>query len=129
MTKPAKLFAAVLMLLLPAFVMADELADAAEGLCDSIKSCALEQLAKEDLTPEMRQMMQPMLDNMCVNLQGKVKAVPTGHALYKPAVACMRSMESLSCAEMQSSDRATTPECAEYEKLTREYVAAPAASE
>jgi hypothetical protein len=78
-TRTAKSFIAVLLLCLPALTLADELTDAAQGLCDNIKSCALEQFAKEDMTPELRQMMQPMLENMCVNLQSQVKTVPPGH--------------------------------------------------
>lgn len=120
MIKRAKFIAALLGCSLSAFVAADDLTDAARGLCDSVKSCALEQIAKEDLTPEMREMMEPMLESMCTNMQSKVQEVPIDHRLYKPAVVCMRSMESLTCADMQSPDRMSTPECKEYEKLARE---------
>jgi hypothetical protein len=68
----------------------------------------------------MRQMMEPMLENMCATMQANVQQVPAGHPLYQPAVACMRSLESLSCAQMQALDRTTTPECQEYEKLAKE---------
>ena len=107
------------------FVAADDLTDAAQGLCDTVKSCALEQIAREDLTPEMHEMMEPMLENMCTTMRENVQEVPTGHPLYQPAVACMRSLESLSCEQMQSPDRTTTPECKEYEKLAKEMGAIP----
>ena len=101
-------------------VSADDIADAALGLCEKVKSCAMAQIEEEDLTPELRQMMQPMLENMCANMEDKVEAVPAGHPLYAPAIACMRSMEALSCEAMQDPGHMETPECAAYEKLVRE---------
>lgn len=111
---------ALLAVCLSAQVGADDLTDAAQGLCDSIRSCALESMSKEDLTPEVLEMMGPMLDNMCANMRSKVQAVPVGHGLYEPAVGCMRSLESLTCEQMQNPDLAATPECKEYERLARE---------
>jgi hypothetical protein len=101
-------------------VCADELTDAAQGLCDSVRSCALEQIAEQDLTPEARDMMGPMLDNMCATMRSQVRDVPVGHGLYEPAVGCLRSLESLTCQQMQDPDRVTTPECKEYERLATE---------
>ena len=88
---------------------ADELGDAAQTLCEKVKSCAIAQMEGQNIPEETRQMMQPMLDNMCTQVRGKVGEVPTGHPLYKPAVACMESMGAM-----------TTPECEEYEELARE---------
>lgn len=101
-------------------VSADELMEASRGLCDNVKTCALEQIAEEDMTPEMRGMMEPMLQNMCTAMNSKVGEVPTGHGHYKWAVACIRSMQSLSCAQLQDPDQAVTPECEQYEKMARE---------
>ena len=115
---PVKLLAA-LTLTASVAAGADDIADAALGLCEKVKSCAMAQIAEEDLTPETRQMMQPMLDNMCANMKSRVEAVPSGHSLYKSAVACMRSMEALTCEQMQS-DQANTPACQAYEKLSRQ---------
>jgi hypothetical protein len=111
---------ALLAVFLSAQAGADDLTDAAQGLCDSIRTCALESISKEDLTPEVLDMMGPMLDNMCANMRSKVQEVPMGDGLYEPAVGCMRSLESLTCEQMQSPDQAATPECKEYERLARE---------
>ena len=111
---------AILAAFLSAQPSADDLTDAAQGLCDSIRSCALENVAKEDLSPEVLEMMGPMLDNMCASMRSKVKEVPAGHGLYKPAVGCLRSLESLTCEQMEDPDLAATPECEEYERLARE---------
>ena len=99
---------------------AEELSDAAQSLCEKVKSCAMEQLEGVELTPEARQMMQPALDGMCEQVRGRVSDVPTGHPLYKPAVACMQSMSALTCEMMQDTDTLQTPACEEYEKLARE---------
>ena len=100
--------------------VADELEDVSLQLCEKVKSCALAQMQEQDLTPEMREMMQPMLEGMCANMQGKVDDVPRDHRLYKPALECMRSMANLSCEEMQNADQVRTPECEEYDRLARE---------
>lgn len=107
----------LLMITAGAYAQADELTDATQALCDSVKSCALEQVAQEDLTEEMREMMGPMLDNMCADMRSQVQSVPADHKLYQPAVGCMRSMVSLTCEQMQDPQSAKTPECLEYEEL------------
>ena len=117
---PHFVFPLFIALLVSLPVRSDDIVDAALSLCEKVKSCAMEQIAEEDLTPELRQMMQPMLDSMCTNMQDKVEAVPSGHAMYAPAVACMRSMEALSCEMMQDQEQMRTPECEAYEKLARE---------
>ena len=108
-----------LMSILPA--RADDLTTASLDLCEKVKSCAVAKIAEKDLTPEMQQMMQPMLDGMCANMQSRFVEVPTGHPMYKPALACMRSMEEkLTCENMQDPEEMKTPECEEYEKLAQE---------
>lgn len=54
---------------------AEDIGDVAEGLCEKIKTCAMQQISEQDLTPDMRQMM----DNMCVGMQERVGVVPQGH--------------------------------------------------
>ena len=119
-TNKARLALLPVLSMLCVYAAADDLGEAAQGLCDAVKRCAMEQIDREDLTPEMREMMEPMLENMCITMQANVQQVPVDHPLYQPAVACMRSLESLSCAEMQAPDRTTTPACQEYEKLANE---------
>tara|TARA_R110002124_G_scaffold266702_1_gene433666 strand:+ start:283 stop:660 length:378 start_codon:yes stop_codon:yes gene_type:complete len=103
---------------------ADELADAAQALCEKVKSCAMAQMEGQELTPETRQMMQPMLDSMCTQVRSRVGEVPSSHALYQPAVACMQSMNSMTCENMQDAGEMVTPECDEYEQLVNESGAA-----
>jgi len=104
---------------LPAW--ADTIEAAASDLCEHVRACAMAQVKEEDMTPEMRQMMEPMLDNMCANMQSKVQEVPMNHELYQPAVACMRSMTEVSCADFQNGDKLQTPPCDEYQRLAEKY--------
>jgi hypothetical protein len=119
------LLTAAMLCVFGGYAVADDLTDAAQGLCDTVRSCALEQMAQEDLTPEAREMMRPMLDNMCATMRSQVKEVPVGNGLYQPAVACLRSMESFSCQQLKDPARVATPECTEYERLAREAGTAP----
>ncbi len=98
-----------------------ELLDAATALCEKIKTCSMAQVPEADLTPEMRQMMEPMLDNMCASMRSNIQEVPEGHELHDPAVACMRSMAELSCEQMQSEEQAQTAACRKYEELVKSY--------
>jgi hypothetical protein len=111
---------AILALILSGYSSADELTDAVEGLCDTIRTCALEAVAGPDLTDELRQKMAPVLENNCAQIRSRVKMVAPGHKLYQPAVGCLRSMESLSCSQLQNAGEVKTPECTEYDRLANE---------
>lgn len=106
--------AVLLCLALP--VQAEKLAEAGLALCEKVKECALQQLAQEDFTPEMRQMMEPMLNDMCQAARAQIPAVSSEHSLYAPTLACMQSMSALSCAQLQGGKDITTPECEEYRR-------------
>ena len=100
---------------------ADEYPEVSLALCEKIKSCALAQMGSQEITPEVRQMMQPMLDSMCSNIMVNLPEVAENHAMYKPAMACMKSLEALSCEAMQQTSEANTPACKEYEALAEKY--------
>ncbi|MEP1471898.1 MAG: hypothetical protein ABJK20_10200 [Halieaceae bacterium] len=116
-----KAWIAMVLLLAPLSpAVGDDIGDAALALCEKVKACSMAQIDQEDLTPELRQMMEPMLENMCTNMQARVQEVPVGHELYQPSVACMRSMEALSCEAMMDSEQFATPECKDYEQKVRD---------
>ncbi|MGB5774985.1 MAG: hypothetical protein WBP89_10010 [Sedimenticolaceae bacterium] len=111
---------AILALMLSGYSSADALTDAAEGLCDTIRTCALEAVAGPDLTDELRQKMAPVLDSNCAQLRSRVKVVGPNDKLYQPAVGCLRSMESLSCPQLHNMSEIKTPECGEYDQLAKD---------
>ena len=96
---------------------ADQYADAALALCEKVKACALAQMGDQDLTPEIRQMVKPMLDGMCAQVQQQMPQVGLDHELYKPALACMKSLAAVGCDSMQTAEH-ETPACQEYERLS-----------
>jgi hypothetical protein len=114
----AKSAVIVTLLTLPALpTLAEEFSDVALQLCEKVKSCAIAQMNQEEMTPEMRQMVQPMLDNMCVSVQSGVEEVPKDHALYPQGLACMRSLAQLSCEQIMEMEDSTTAECRKYEEM------------
>jgi hypothetical protein len=115
------LTAGILAMVMAAPGQADSVVEAAEDLCETLKTCALKQMGTADVTPELRQMMEPMLQGMCAGLNAKIGDVPAGHPLQEPAVACMRSMEKLGCAMMENKGDVDTPECKKYEELASQY--------
>ncbi|MEM1112363.1 MAG: hypothetical protein AAGI11_10690 [Pseudomonadota bacterium] len=111
-----RIIAGIALALGTAYAGADSLTAAADDLCEHVKSCAMAQMAaEEDLTPEMRQMVEPVIQNMCSSMRGQIQDVGSGHPLYGPSVACMRSMSSISCDKMMEGDGMYTDECKEYE--------------
>jgi hypothetical protein len=104
-----------LLLSLPAG--ADDMAAAAEAMCENIKTCSMAEIAESGMTPEMRQMMEPMLENMCASMRGQMGEIPSGNANYDSAVACMRSMAALSCEDIKDTNKVVTPECEVYEDM------------
>lgn len=99
---------------------ADELLSAASDMCEKVKACSLAQIAESDMTPELRQMMEPMLESMCEQMRQGVQQVPAGHPMYQPSVACMRSMAELSCADFQDEDAVDTPACKQYREIAEQ---------
>jgi len=105
---------------LSGYTVAESVGDATQALCEKVKDCSMAQIAEEDVTDEMRQMMEPMLENMCANMRAGVEDVPTGHELYKPALACMQEMATMSCQELENMGSAQPAACAEYQRLAKE---------
>jgi len=81
---------AILALVLSGYSSADELTDAADGLCDTIKTCAFEAVAGQDLTDELRQKMDPVLERNCADMLSRVQAVSASDKLI--------SQRSAACA-------------------------------
>jgi hypothetical protein len=97
--------------------IADDLVSAANDMCENVKACSMAQIAESEMTPEMRQMMEPMLESMCDQMRQGVQQVPSGHDLYQPSVDCMRSMADLTCDEIMNLDTVETPACKKYREL------------
>jgi hypothetical protein len=100
---------------------ADELGDAMNGLCDKMKQCARENMAGQSIPPEMHDMVERMLDESCAKLGQSYGVAVQGHELYRPAVTCMNSLQSLSCAEIQDQGQYSTQACKDFEKASEKF--------
>ena len=102
--------------LLPALALGEDYGAQTLALCEKVKACAMEQMNEQDLTPEMRQMMEPMVANMCANVGSHVQDVPTDHSLYQPAMECLESLNRLDCQTLLTMQGSPTAECKAYEQ-------------
>ena len=121
MNPNAKRLAILCATLFSVSAIADEYTDTSLAVCEKVKACAVAQMGEQEITSEVRQMMQPMLDSMCTSMLASVPVVATGHPMYKPAIACMKSLDELTCEDMQSEDGAETAACMEYTKMAEKY--------
>ncbi|AQA18195.1 hypothetical protein BST95_08060 [Halioglobus japonicus] len=104
-------------------VQAEALSDAANAMCEKVKQCTIAHMGEADMTPEMRQMIEPMVNSMCDAMRAGIKEVPTNHELYQPAVACMRSMAELSCSDFQDEQKVHTDACEAYRQQADQVMA------
>ncbi len=117
-----KWWAVWLIAMAPMSVYSDAFLEAASAMCEKSKQCAKASLAGEAMAPEMEAMLMQHIDQLCMTMQGQFSrmASASGHPLYQPATACMRSLAEQSCAELEASDN-STPACARYEAQAADY--------
>lgn len=98
---------------------AQDFEQASKSACEKLKSCAMAEMVQEEgITPEMRKMIQGMVDGLCENIMSFEQIEPFDD-LYQPATACMNSMAALSCSQIE--DDVKTNECDEFEAIAKKY--------
>jgi len=105
---------------LPNIGNAASLNQATNKLCDKIKSCAREQIAQQDLPPAMQQMMTAMFEQSCTNIIAPYADQATNAGLEKKAVACISSINSLSCGVIMTATGSKTAECKTLESAAQQ---------
>ena len=98
-------------LTLPGIATATSLNDATDTLCRKIKSCATAQLEQQDLPPAMLQMMKAMFDETCASMISPYADKATSAGLEKKAIACIESINTLSCTSLMQDSGGETAEC------------------
>lgn len=98
-------------LFLPGIASATSLNEATDTLCGKIKSCATAQLEQQDLPPAMLQMMKAMFDETCASMISPYADKATNAGLEKKAIACIESINTLSCTNLMQNSGAETAEC------------------
>lgn len=111
MIRTATLLALALSLPAVALAEADALEEAARGLCDTIKSCALERYVGDYPLDDPDAPAASQVDADCDVIWKRVPRLAPGASGFDAAVACMNSLQSLSCERLQDLASAVTPEC------------------
>jgi hypothetical protein len=114
--RSATLLALSLTLAAPALAAADALEDAARGLCDTLKSCALERYVGTYPLDDPDAPAASAVDTVCDPIWQRVPRIEEGQPRYDSAVACMTSLQSLTCDELQDLANASTPECSAFDE-------------
>ncbi len=93
---------------------ANELRNAANNMCNHIKSCVQGQMGDiSSLPPQMQQMVKSQIDNMCKNMLD-IENVSEAMVHKQAAIACLNSISALSCDQIENSGE--TPACKQLEK-------------
>lgn len=105
---------------LPSIGNASNLNQATSKLCDKIKSCAMQEMAEQDLPPGMEQMMTAMFEQSCTSIIAPYAGKATNAGLEQKAVACINSINKLSCGTVMSATGSKTEECKSLESAARQ---------
>jgi len=107
-------------LTLSSIATATSLNEATDSLCRKIKSCATAQLEQQDLPPAMLQMMKAMFDETCASMISPYADKATDAGLEKKAIACIESVNTLSCSALMQDSGGETAECKTLEKAANQ---------
>ena len=111
------------MICMAAPCISDDVGASMERLCEKQKTCALSQMDKSQLTPEMQQMMAPMLDSMCTALKQQYSQYTPQQQhkeVFQAAAQCFDSMSKLSCKQLMKNPP-KTKSCKHLESLGNKY--------
>lgn len=102
---------------------ADDMSEALDGVCQKMRGCALAQMeGAEGMSEQTKAMIETQLDSMCDGIKAQYNSFAASvHPLYKPATACLVSMEALTCEQISEGDENPTPECAELREKAEAY--------
>lgn len=89
-------------------------------LCEKFKQCTYKEMESlEEVTPQMKEMMDQMLETMCDNFVPEGIELTAAQKLEKEVKACFSSLQSMSCDDLvnHSDD---TPECKTLERAAQD---------
>ncbi len=115
-----KTLSLLIFLTLPSITSANSLTKATNTLCSKIKSCTTAQLTQQQLPPAMMEMMTSILDKTCAQTIAPYAELATNAGLEKSAIACLHSLNTLSCDALMNTKEAETSECKALEKAANE---------
>jgi len=115
-----KALSLLILFTLPGIAAASSLTEATNTLCSKIKLCATAQMSQQQLPPAMLQIMTAMLDESCAKTIAPYADKATNAGLEKKAVACIKSINALTCNTLMNTSEAETDECKVLEKAANE---------
>jgi len=116
-----KLFLTIIILgLFSHAVNASDMAEASSTICQKVKSCGTAQLESQGLPPEMVVMMKSMFDGMCETMIAPYIMKTTDAGLEKKAIACLDTINTMSCDDLMNGQGNETQECKEFKKAADE---------
>lgn len=116
---PFKASLVTTMLVFPLNLAAESVNQAANTMCQHMKVCIQGNLdAENDIPPEMRQMLDTMISNMCTSVVD-VSTAMVQKDVEVSAIACLNSVTKLSCSQLENEIQ--TAECSEYERQLKKH--------
>ncbi|ODN70044.1 hypothetical protein [Methylobrevis pamukkalensis] len=104
--------------LLAAPAAAEDLAEATSQLCAKVKGCVSAEIATAtDMSDAQKAEATRSLDTMCAAIEQSFSIATRQHRLNDPALACVRSMNALDCAELMGVDGPMTVDCETFQGL------------
>ncbi len=90
------------------------------AFCEKTKACAIAEMERS-MPPELREMAMGMISGVCVGITQSYQSVLQSKysELVDAATSCMKSMNKLSCEQLEESSE--TSECKEFERLSEKY--------
>jgi len=114
-----KLLLISLTLLLSQTAKAD-LVDEGQILCTKIKSCAVAEIDKQQISPNEKAAILNVFDTQCIASVQKYEKDVDAAGLGGKAHACLKSLQAQSCqALIQGTGPITTPPCTDFENSAK----------
>jgi len=115
-----KTFVIAVLMTVSSLAHADKLTEMTGAVCEKIKTCGVAQLEQQGLPAETVQMMKAMFDGMCTSMVSPYINRTLDAGLEKKAVACLDSIQSMSCPDLMQGGADNSAECKEFEKAADE---------
>lgn len=110
-----KTYSLMCFVLMSAVSQAQGFEQAAEGYCEKLKFCAMEQVQGDQSLPEdLMPIVLGQVDSMCSNRKQNYLQVSKDYSLEKEAIACMNSFATLSCDSIDELGYSQSRECVSF---------------
>ena len=92
------------------------LSDATTTVCDKVKLCGTAQLERQQLSPDLEAMLTLMVNGMCEAIVAPYVSQAINAGLEQKAVACLETLDAMSCDQLLDGGGNESKACQELEK-------------